>query len=248
MFKTSSLFKISLPLFLLLFVFSCEKEEFSAFDSEYQLMLDEIDQLSAEEYTADLAEFDNGEELDAEMQRLKGKRPCFRFVFPISFAVPTSDAPVVIESQEALRDFLKEWKENQTDLASKPELIFPIEVEFRNGKILEVKSHEALIALQKKCKMDRPQFPKWRLCFDPVFPIFVSVPYLDAPIEVQDKKELHEILKNWKENHPDSDVRPTLVFPFEINTFKGDTMTVNNMDELKKYLKRCIRKMKKGKG
>ena len=245
--KTSTLIKITLPLFLLLFIFSCEKEEFAPVDGEYQLMLDEIDALTAEEYTADLAEFDNGEELDVEMQRLKGKRPCFRFVFPIGFAVPTSDAPVMIESQEALRDFLKKWKENQTDLASKPKLIFPLKVKFKDGRIMVLKSQEELAKLRRKCQTDKPYFPKWRLCFDPVFPIFVSIPGIDALKEIKNKEELHALLKKWKENHPDSNVRPAIVFPIEINTFEDEVITVNSMAELKAYLKKCVRKLKRDK-
>jgi hypothetical protein len=238
-------FPLSLmTLLLLIFLAGCEKEEFVPSD-DYSLLLDEIEMLTSEAYTADLAEFDDQEEFDPNMIEFKGKRPCFVFIFPISFATNNSDVPVVINNRIELREFLHKWKQNQTDAVSKPKLIFPVKVKFFDGTIVKVESEEQMIEIRKKCSQNKPDLPKFRLCFDPVFPIYVAIPTQNAPVEVNSKQELHDLLKKWKENYPDSADRPTIVFPIKIKTFNGEIVEVESMEMLKKYMRDCIRKLRK---
>jgi hypothetical protein len=220
---------------------SCEKDELNNFDSN-QLILDEIESLTVEEYTADLAEFDLQEELDPNLRDMLGDRPCFKIIFPIKFIVPYQDAPVVIDSQEALKAFLEHWKNRPNASDVKPKMVFPIKVKLRNGDIKVIENHEQFQKLKRRCAQQKPDLPKFRLCFDPVFPLFVSIPTQNAPVEVNSVKELHELFKKWKANHPDAAVGPAIIFPIKIKMMNGNIKEVKNMEELKKYLKICLRK------
>ena len=229
--------------FIPLFLFNgCDKEEFYSDDPAYQLLLDDIDQLTAPAYTADLAEFDAEEELDPNMQLLRGRRPCFQFVFPIYVIYPTQIAPIEVNSLQELRDVMKKWKEMYPVVDMKPSLAFPLEVKLRDGTIIKVESAEQLEKIKARCDEQKPDIPKFKLCFDPVFPLKVKLPDGEI-IMVKDVKMLHEVMKKWKENHPDSAQLPEILFPIKIKTFKGEIIVIKDMDQLKRYLKDCIRKM-----
>ena len=236
---------ILLVLFASLFVLSCEKEEiFSDDDGYYQLLLDEIDDLTAPAYTADLAEYDMAEEPDPDMQALMGRRPCFTFIFPIYLNWPTQNAPIEVNSQEDLRQLLHKWKENYPDSNLRPTLVFPLKIMMRDGTIIKVESPEHLAKIKARCEQDRPDLPKFKLCFDPLFPLNVKMP--DGTIvTVGDPKALHELFQKWHLNATDVASRPEIVFPIKVKTHQGEIIVIKNMDELKRYLKDCIQKLRK---
>jgi hypothetical protein len=79
-------------------------------------------------------------------------------------------------------------------------------------------------------------------CFELVFP--VSIAFTDGTqAEVNNYAELKTAIKTWRENNPDAtrEDRPTLVFPIEVITQEGETVTVASEIELRQLRRDCKR-------
>lgn len=235
-----------LPVLVILFLASCNTEEFQGDDAYLNDLILQVDDLTARTYTADLAELDMGEEWDQNMVQLRGQRPCFKLVFPISVFFPDNDAPQVFESIEEMRAALRDWKLENQDFDFKPAFFFPINVVLRDGTEMTIENEEQFIELKKDCWNNRPNVPVFKLCFHPVFPLTILYPD-GLTVVVEDKDALRAALKQWKIDNPDSAEHPEIVFPIEVETEDGGTQTVASMDELKELLKDCIEKMRKEK-
>lgn len=235
--------KSFLPLLMLFLLVSCDQDEFVQDDFDYDGLVSDIENLTNRGYTADLAELDLDMENDLEMQRFRGKRKCFTFVFPVTLIYPNGDQ-LVIENKEDFRAAMKEWKENNPDSEERPVLEFPFEVMMRDSTLVTVENQEALDAVKEECFENRPSFPRFKLCFNPVFPLDIAFP--DGSVEtVEDHESLKVLMQAWKENNPDAEERPEIVFPIEIELPNGDIVEVANIDELKERLKDCVEKIKK---
>jgi len=235
-----------LPLMALIFITSCETEEFySGDDADLDELMLNIENLGVDEYTADLAEFDFDEEWETDMQRMRGKKPCFKIVFPVNLVLPT-DEVVEVEDREAMREVMKAWKEANPDSAERPVFEFPFKVELKNGEFKEIQSIEQLKELHKLCSDRKKHRPLFKLCFDVIFPISIAFPGVDVPVEVAGFEEFKAAMKAWKEANPDSDLRPQIIFPIEVVFDDQDAVVVvADMEELKELLKDCVEKMKK---
>lgn len=75
-------------------------------------------------------------------------------------------------------------------------------------------------------------------CFEFVFPLTVNLPGED-PVEVNDYKELRDVIHNWKEDNMESTERPTLAFPLEVVTQDGEVVSVANESELQALNAEC---------
>lgn len=245
MFKNLFGVKLLLPLIALFFFSSCEKEdEFFEDDSYLDALLVEIDALEADVYTADMVAIDYEEEWDVEMQRFKGKRPCFRIVFPVNILFPDETSQEVKNIRQ-MRKAIHTWIQEHPDFDEKPSIEFPFDVKLKDGSTMTIFDEEALIALKKECFRKRPLRPLFNLCFEPKFPLTLEYPD-ESTVSVVDKEALKNAIKAWKEENPDSAERPHIVFPIQV--IMGDELIdVADMDELKELLKDCIEKLKKDK-
>ena len=85
----------------------------------------------------------------------------------------------------------------------------------------------------------RPRHGRRRSCFHLVFPFTVTMP--DATTITLESKADKSLIREWYVANPDADVRPTLVFPVEIEYQDGATATINDQDELEAARVDCVR-------
>lgn len=75
-------------------------------------------------------------------------------------------------------------------------------------------------------------------CYKVVFPVTLEFPD-GTQIEVDDRAELIETIRDWKANNPDATERPTVVFPIEVVNKDGDTITVESKEEMMALAAEC---------
>ena len=149
------------------------------------------------------------------------------------------DGSTITVSNEEDWDAIKDWYEANPDSEEKPELQFPVNVEF-DDEIVTVNSEEELRELKQECWLDENDK---RECFYLVFPVTYIMPDGSTiTVETKDDDAGWQLIKNWYDANPDSDERPTLQFPVDITyeTEDGDTtFTVNNDEEMIYVKSRC---------
>ncbi len=81
-------------------------------------------------------------------------------------------------------------------------------------------------------------------CFELVFPVTIGFP-TDKTVEVKSYEELKAAIKSWrKENGKPGKVlvKPNFIYPIDVITKEGETVTVNSFVELVSLRKECIGK------
>lgn len=84
-------------------------------------------------------------------------------------------------------------------------------------------------------------------CFELVFPITMNMPD-GTSITGEDKESLKDQIKNWYENNPDVDEKPSLAYPVEVKMKEDDTTVSINNDEEWATLKETCREEYGGHG
>ena len=77
----------------------------------------------------------------------------------------------------------------------------------------------------------------WK-CFDLMFPVTYVMP--DGSTLTVENENDWDAIKEWYEANPESDERPTLQFPINVE-FDDETMTVNSEEELRELKQECWR-------
>ncbi|MFK7982652.1 MAG: hypothetical protein AB8G86_21920, partial [Saprospiraceae bacterium] len=201
-FKISTLFA-----FALVFVMtSCQKES--------------LDELTTENFTQQV-ESRAGEKKGPKGMKGKGKRSgkCFTPVFPITINFPDGSA-VEVADKEAAKAAKTAYKEANPDSEERPTIAMPFDVQLRDSSTLTIASEEDLAALKETCgKNGRGRKGKrggrGGKCFTPVFPITINFPDGSA-VEVADKEAAKAAKTAYKEANPDSEERPTIAMPFDV--------------------------------
>jgi len=176
----------------------------------------------------------NGDKGDWDRDEDKGDWKCFDLMLPVAYVMPDGST-ITIENEEdwiAIRD----WYEANPESEEKPELHFPVNVEF-DDEILTVNSEQELRELKQECWRDESEE---RECFNLVFPVTFIMPDGSTVTVETDDDAGWQGVKDWYDANPESDERPTLQFPVDItyNTENGDsTFTVSNDVEME-YVKR----------
>jgi hypothetical protein len=77
-------------------------------------------------------------------------------------------------------------------------------------------------------------------CFELIFPISILLPD-STKVDVTGYDNMKQVIQDWRKNNPtyDRKVRPTFVFPFEIVTQDGKTVTITSKEELDAVRKEC---------
>jgi hypothetical protein len=164
-------------------------------------------------------------------------RECINLVLPISYTMPDGST-ITVENEE---DWItiRDWYEANPESEEKPDLQFPVNVEF-DDETITVNSEEELRELKQECWRDESEE---RECFTLVFPVtFIMPDGSNITVDTDDDAGWQNV-KDWYEANPESDERPTLQFPVDImyETEDGDsTLTVNNDEEME-YVKRSCR-------
>ena len=163
-------------------------------------------------------------------------RECFNLVLPVSYTMPDGST-ITVENEEDWIS-IRDWYEANPESEEKPELQFPVNVEF-DDETITVNSAEELRELTQECWRDQSEE---RECFELVFPVtFIMPDGSMITVETDDNAGWQEV-KDWYDANPDSEERPTLQFPVDITyeTEDGDTtLTVNNDEEMEYVKRRC---------
>jgi len=197
--------------------------------------------------------FNSKEEMRSTLKDCSGDKhhkgrfgKCFKPVFPVTIIFPDGSTQEV-DSKVAMETAIMDWKQNNPDVEGHPEFQFPFDVKLKDSTQVTVNNKDELREIVKGCAKDRKHKPGFGKCFKIVFPISIEFPD-GTTEEVGSKEDLRTILMDWRQNNPDATERPQIVFPFEVTTRQGNTITINNKDELIKLLKKCRGKKGKGKG
>ena len=80
------------------------------------------------------------------------KKECFEFVFPLSFQ--NEDASIeVLNTDEEMKMFFIEWKENNPNATEKPAIIYPFSIsKIETAVIVLIENEDALFAAFEDCK------------------------------------------------------------------------------------------------
>lgn len=153
---------------------------------------------------------------------------CFEFMYPIRFIMPDGSI-VIAESDEDTG--VKDWYEANPEAEERPEMVFPIAITFET-ELTTVQDKDELVKFKDLCS------DKWTYkenCFTFIYPISFNMP--DGTIvDIEDNLDLG--LKDWYEANPDSDEKPTLVYPIEVK-FKEEILPISNDDELGRIKDAC---------
>ena len=223
-FKISTLFA-----FALVFVMtSCQKEN--------------LDELTTENFTQQTQEgsqdFQKGK---GGNQGKRGGGKCFTPVFPITINFPDGSAETVAD-KEAAKAAKEAFKAANPDSEERPTIATPFDVELRDSSIVTITSEEDLAALRETCGGDRGgkgnRGGNRGNCFKPVFPITINFPDGTAAT-VADKAEAKAAKEAYKAANPDSEERPTIAMPFDVQLRDSSIVTITSEEDLAALRETC---------
>lgn len=169
-----------------------------------------------------------GRFLEDERRPHRGKRrSCFHIVFPFSVTMP--DNSVITLNDRTDRSLIREWYQNNPGVTDKPNLVFPIDIEYHDGELETINTVEELRAAREGCKRVR--------CFDFVFPYSLTMP--DNSTITLNSKDDRFLIRQWYRNNPGVRDRPVLQFPLDIEFENGTIQTINNETELQAAKDSC---------
>lgn len=176
----------------------------------------------------------NAEELEAakgacEIDRQCGR--CFELVLPVTYTMPDgSEITIATQDDWALIDA---WYEDNPDVSERPELVFPVDIQYANDSIVTVNSAEELRGARAQCEVRRGR----ERCFQIEFPQSFTMP--DGSAITLESKDDWELIKEWYDANPDEEDRPELVFPITITYQDGSQATISSEEELEAAKDSC---------
>ncbi len=150
----------------------------------------------------------------------KDKKTCFELVYPITYTMP--DGSDIFGNKEEVWTVIKEWYEANPDSEEKAALQYPVDVVFEGGETKTIDNEDEMIILKKDCKGEK--------CFALVYPVTFTMP--DGSTVSGDEKEVWTVIKEWYVANPDSEEKPELQYPVDINFEGGGTETVEDEAEM----------------
>ena len=195
--------------------------------------------------TDDVENYVDGVLFDMQEQGNCGKFGCYEFVFPITISFPDGSSTEVSD-YDSLREALKTYREANPD-GERPTLGFPLEVMTEDGDMITVNSKEELHELRVQCRREffknhRPKGHRFRgmFCFKLDYPVSIELPD-GTTVEAQDRLDLQYTLRRWRKDNPESEERPSLVFPLSVTMEDGTQVTVDSKEALKDIKDSCSR-------
>ena len=173
-----------------------------------------------------------GRKLESKRDNDKRDWKCFDFVYPVTFTMPDGSIITVTSDKEEGWEELKDWYEQNPESEERPTLQFPVDILYEDDTTLTVNSDEEMREAKENCD------PR---CFDLVYPVTFTMPDGSIITVTSDDEEGWDELKNWYDDNPNSEERPTLEYPVEIIYEDGTTATVNNEEEMREAKENCIR-------
>lgn len=213
---------------------SCEKDDFSISGS------------GLEDLDVTLRSNTDGAYAEGISSDGRGKKICFKPIFPITLNFPDSTS-LEVADLKGLKTAIMEWKANHPESRQKPKIAFPHQVELADGTVIEVNSREEVQAIKKTC---RPA--PLSDCFTFVFPIEVTNKDGEV-VTLLSEEELKENCERPNEGGQGFGEerrgrgrghhirKPALVFPVDIVlTADSSQIEIVNADELKEIIATCL--------
>ena len=160
---------------------------------------------------------------------------CFNLVFPITFNMPDGSSVIVESDEEGNWDVIKSWYEANPDSEEKPEMEFPIVINYENDTHT-LNSSDELQGAYSRCepRRKRDEHKRKRHCFSLVYPVSYTLPDGSVMDVASDDEEGWAAVKSWYgDNTEFEDVMPELAYPVDIlyETEEGETVITINSDE-----------------
>lgn len=156
----------------------------------------------------------------------KGKENCFSLLYPISISMP--DGSILSGEEEELWGAVKDWYEANPDSKAKPNLIYPVDVLFKDGTSETVEDKSEMEDLKADCDTR---------CFELVYPISWTMP--DGSTADMNGEGDWDAIKAWYEDHPESEEKPDLNYPVDIVYEDGTNQTVGDENEMESIKEDC---------
>lgn len=94
--------------------------------------------------------FDLDKKKESKKDKDDYKKDCFELLLAVTYDMPDGSS-LVIES-EADWTILKSWYEDNKEAEEKPELVYPVDVKYYDGTIVNVGDAEEMEMLKKDCE------------------------------------------------------------------------------------------------
>ena len=160
---------------------------------------------------------------------------CFNLVFPITFNMPDGSSVIVESDEEGNWDVIKSWYEANPDSEEKPEMEFPILINYENDTYT-LNSSDELQGAYSRCepRRKRDDHKRKRHCFSLVYPVSYALPDGSVMDVASDDEEGWAAVKSWYGDNTEYEgVMPELAYPVDIlyETEEGETVITINSDE-----------------
>jgi hypothetical protein len=162
----------------------------------------------------------------------EGKRACFKFVLPVSFTMPDETTITIEEKGDWM--LIRQWYKENPGFDQKPQLQFPVDIEWRDGTVTTINNEEEMREARAKCDKDKGDKKR---CFHLVLPVTYNMP--DGSTITIEEKEDWVLLKQWYDENPGYDEKPVLQFPVDIKWKDGTIQTINNEEEMTEAREKC---------
>jgi len=164
---------------------------------------------------------------------------CYTPIFPVTYLLPDS-TEITVDSIQELKLAIREWKEANPGVRGKTKIVFPIDLENEAGDIVTVNNYQELKMYACRKGPRGPRGPKGgkNSCVQVVYPVTIAFPD-DTTLEIDSKKAGREAFKVWKEENPDTEGKPQLVFPIEVSVDAGDPQMVDSIEDLQALKEAC---------
>ena len=238
--KKSFLNLMLLPMLVMLtFLASCNKDT-SDYDLEEEILGIRTDELLVEDLIFSFADLEQIPYDGIDAEAMKPPRPgkCFKLNYPVTIEFP-DETTVTVNDREEMVNAIRDWRQANPDVLGRPNLVFAVDITMRDGTIITVNSKEEMRQIIINCAKKWRHVRLWR-CLDLVFPVTVILPD-ESTIEVNSKEELKTVLQNWRVNNSDVEGFPRIQFPFDVKLKNGRIITINNIQDLRRHLRKCIR-------
>ncbi|NNF21910.1 MAG: hypothetical protein HKN67_08205 [Saprospiraceae bacterium] len=186
---------------------------------------DEKELKDARRACKDEKEDDRKEEID--------RKGCFDLVFPIEVKMPDGSILELVDAKDW--QVVKEWYKLHPDFKEKFEIIYPVDIMYEDRQVKTIENEEEMIEAKKGCKKEEERDKE--NCFELLYPVNMVMPD-GSVISMENEKDWDEI-KQWYENHPDSNEKPKLGYPVDIIFEDGNTQTLVTQQEMEVVKRNC---------
>ena len=172
----------------------------------------------------------------------KGDWKCFDLVLPVTYMMPDGSTITVSSDDDDSWSELKAWYEANPESEEKPTLQYPVDISFEGIEgitLITITNDEEMRGAYRRCNGGRDNND--RECFELVYPVTYLMP--DGSTITIGNNEDWDPIKDWYEENPESEERPTLDYPVDIIYDTNDsetTVTVNNEEEMEALKDECM--------